>query len=133
MRNGATVLPILVVYTSHSGKIVSEVIDVPISRGSSGAATADTVVTVLDKVLGIRDTALYMSKSGLPLHGKGSQASSQAAGVGSQAFPQAANVGRQVSSQAAGVGSQVPQQGDYITGLHSGTIVCFMLSKFIFT
>ena len=34
LRNGATVIPILVLFTNHSGEIVSEVVDIPLSKGS---------------------------------------------------------------------------------------------------
>jgi len=92
LRNGATVLPIIVVFTSHTGRIASEILDVPISQGSSGVTVASTVLKVLDKVLGIRESALYLGKAGLPLHATGgSEALLQAAAAnGSQASVQAA-------------------------------------------
>ena len=69
LRNGATVLPILVVFTSHAGEIVSEVVDIPLSAGSSGILTASTVCKVLDDVLAIRKRVRYFSKAGLPIRG----------------------------------------------------------------
>ena len=67
LRNGATVIPILIVFTSHAGEIVSEVVDVPVSAGASGPLTAKTVLKVLDTVLAIREPVPYSSKAGLPL------------------------------------------------------------------
>ena len=69
LRNGATVLPILVVFTSHAGEIVSEVVDIPLSAGSSGILTASTVCKVLDDILAIRKPVRYSSKAGLPIRG----------------------------------------------------------------
>ena len=40
LRNGATVIPILVVFTDHSGRIASELFDVPISQGPRGPQVA---------------------------------------------------------------------------------------------
>ena len=61
LRNGATVLPIICVFTDHSGKIASEIVDVPISQGSTGVMVANTVFKVLDKVLGISEKAVFSS------------------------------------------------------------------------
>ena len=64
LRNGATVLPIICVFTDHSGKIASEILDVPISQGSTGAVVANTVVKVLDTVIGIRERRLSLLSLG---------------------------------------------------------------------
>ena len=73
LRNGATVLPILVVFTSNAGEIVSEVVDVPTSGGSSGLVTASTVCKVLDDVLAIRKSVCYSSRAGLSLRSAAAQ------------------------------------------------------------
>ena len=75
LRNGATVVPILIVFTSYAGEIVSELVDVPVSAGSTGPVTAATVCKVLDDVLSIRKPVPYVSKAGLPLHNAASQTS----------------------------------------------------------
>ena len=68
LRNGATVVPVLCVFTDHSGRIVSELLDVPISQGSSGDATAALVHDVLQRVLHISVLVPYKHTCGLPLH-----------------------------------------------------------------
>ena len=55
LRNGATVFPIICVFTDHSGKIASEIVDVPISKGSSGDVVANAVFKVLVDVFGIKE------------------------------------------------------------------------------
>ena len=67
LRNGATVIPILVVFTNRSGEIVSEVVDIPLSKGSQGPETANTVFKVLEDILAIQKHVRYFSKAGLPL------------------------------------------------------------------
>ena len=67
LRSGATAVPILVVFTSNAGDIVSEVVDIPMSSGSQGTLTASTVLQVLNDVLAIRKPVRYSSKAGLPL------------------------------------------------------------------
>ena len=50
-RNGATVIPSMVAFTDHSGRIASELIDVPISQGSRGPEGVALVYGVIEKVL----------------------------------------------------------------------------------
>ena len=47
VKNGATVTPIIVVVTYYVWRIVSELVDAPISQGSSGV----DVVALVDGVL----------------------------------------------------------------------------------
>jgi len=82
LRNGATVIPILVVSTDSSGRIASELVDVPISQGSRGPEVAALVHGVLEKVLCLSQKIVFRSASGLRVQGVASssaQASSQGA------------------------------------------------------
>ena len=79
LRSGATVIPILVVFTDHSGRIASELVDVPISQGSRGPEVAALVHGVLEKV---QPEIFSRSVSGLRVQGVASSsapASSQGA------------------------------------------------------
>ena len=51
LGNGATVIPILVVFTDHFGRIASELVDVPISQGSRGPEVTALIHGLLQKVL----------------------------------------------------------------------------------
>jgi hypothetical protein len=67
LRNGATVLAILVCFTSNTGRIVSELLDAPISHGSSGPDVAELVRATIDRVLQATKTlARYRGTAGLP-------------------------------------------------------------------
>jgi len=82
LRNGATVIPILVVFTDHSGRIASELVDVPISQGSRGPEVAALVHGVLEKLICLSQKIVFRSVSGLRVQGVASSsapASSQGA------------------------------------------------------
>lgn len=68
LRNGATVIPIIVVFTNRYGGIVSDVVDIQLSGGSQGPETANTVFNVLENILASQKHVRYFSKAGLPLH-----------------------------------------------------------------
>ena len=53
LQNGATVIPIIVVFTDYTGRIVSELVDAPISKGSSGMDVAALAHGVLERKLSI--------------------------------------------------------------------------------
>ena len=48
LKNGATVIPIIVVVTDYVGRIVSELVDAPTSQGSSGVDVVALVHGVLE-------------------------------------------------------------------------------------
>ena len=53
LKNGATVIPIIVVVTDYVGRIVSELVDAPISQGSSGVDVVALVHGVLERKLSL--------------------------------------------------------------------------------
>ena len=63
LQNGATVIPIIVVFTDYTGRIVSELVDTPISKGSSGIDVAALVHGVLEQKLSIKKKVLFRSGS----------------------------------------------------------------------
>ena len=63
LQNGATVIPIIVVFTDYTGRIVSELVDAPISKGSSGMDVAALVHGVLERKLSISKKVLFRSGS----------------------------------------------------------------------
>ena len=78
LKTGATVIPILVVFTDYAGRIVSELVDAPISQGSSGPEVAALVNGVLERKLSISKKVTFRSTRGL----SSTQASSQSAAAG---------------------------------------------------
>ena len=78
LKNGATVIPILVVFTDYAGRIVSELVDAPISQGSSGPEVAALVNGVLERKLLINNKVAFRSTRGL----SSTQVSSQSAAAG---------------------------------------------------
>ncbi len=83
LRNGATVIPILVAFTDYSGCIASELVDVPISQGSKGPEVAALVNAALEQQLSLSKKVTFRSVSGLRsrrgVTRSGTQASSQGA------------------------------------------------------
>ena len=63
LQNGATVIPIIVVFTDYTGRIVSELVDAPISKGSSGKDVAALDHGVLQRKLSISEKVLFRSGS----------------------------------------------------------------------
>ena len=53
LKSGATVIPIIVVFTDYAGHIVSELVDAPISQGSDGSNVAAVVHGVLERKLSL--------------------------------------------------------------------------------
>ena len=49
-EDGATAIPIMVVFTDQSGRIASELVDAPISQGSRGPKVVASVHGVIEKV-----------------------------------------------------------------------------------
>ena len=67
IKNGATVLFVLIVFASERGEIESVLIDVVVSKGGSGPAVARVVFSVLQEHLRIEDKdARCTSTIGLP-------------------------------------------------------------------
>ena len=67
-------------FTDHSGRITSELVDVPISQGSRGHKVAALVHGVLEKVLCLSQKVVCRSVSELRVHvvaSSSAQASSQ--------------------------------------------------------
>ena len=63
LQNGATIIPTIVVFTDYTGRIVSELVDAPISKGSSGMDVAALVHGVLERKLSISKKVLFRSGS----------------------------------------------------------------------
>ena len=63
LQNGVTVIPIIVVFTDYIGRIVSELVDAPISKGSSGMDVVALVHGVLERKLSISKNVLFRSGS----------------------------------------------------------------------
>ena len=63
LKNGATVIPIIVVVTDYVGRIVSELVDAPISQGSSGVDVAALVHGVLERKLALNNTVVCRSRN----------------------------------------------------------------------
>ena len=63
LKNGATVIPIIVVVTDYAGRIVSELVDPPISQGSSGVDAAALVHGVLERKLSLSKQVVFRSRS----------------------------------------------------------------------
>jgi hypothetical protein len=63
LKNGATVIPIIVVVPDYDGRIVSELVDAPISQGSSGVDVAALVHGVLERKRSLRKKVVFRSRS----------------------------------------------------------------------
>jgi hypothetical protein len=61
LKDGATVIPIIVVVTDYGGRIVSELVDAPISQGSSGVGVAALVHGVLERTMSLSKTVVFRS------------------------------------------------------------------------
>ena len=65
MKNGATVIPIIVVVTDYVGRIVSELVDAPISQGSSGVDVVALVHGVLERRLSLSQKVFQITEQRL--------------------------------------------------------------------
>jgi len=63
LKNGATVIPIIVVVTDYVGRIVSELVDAPISQGSSGVDVVALVHGVLERKTSLSNKVVFTSRS----------------------------------------------------------------------
>ena len=61
LKNGAAVIPIIVVVTDFVGRIVSELVDAPISQGSSGVDVAALVHGVLELKLSLSKKSSFQT------------------------------------------------------------------------
>ena len=68
LKNGARVIPIIVVVTDY-GHIVSELVDALISQGSSGVDMVALVHGVLERRLSLSKKVVFISRSSGSSHG----------------------------------------------------------------
>ena len=81
IKNGATVLVMIIVFTTPQDNIESELLDVPISAGT-GPKVAKTVLNIPNEQLKLEDQ-LFLCKSTTGLH---LRSAALAGGSGSAAF-----------------------------------------------